>query len=172
MSTTTTSSAAAATTTAKSCINVYNTPVDDIACAVPFTEDNVDHMSKCCKEADVISYYDDCGLYCLALGQSADDLTQCLYDEGLKYSEVFCRDNGTASATATGGGKLMPSASVVAESDEKKEKDDDKEKEENKEEDDDDSAGAIARPQGHTTVVGVVIGTLLFSATAFGAALI
>lgn len=170
MSTTTATSSAAASATPPTCINVYDTPVRDIACAVAYSEDNLDHMSKCCKEADVVSYYDDCGLYCLALGQSADDLTQCLYDEGLKYPEVFCRDNGTASATATGGGDLMPSSSVIATSGSKKETDDDTDEAED--DGDEDSAGALARPQEHTTVVGVVIGTLLFSATAFGAALI
>ena len=169
MSTTTTTTSAA-TAAPSTCINLYDTPVRDIACAVPYSKDNLNHMSKCCKKADVVSYYDDCGLYCLALGQSADDLTQCLYDEGLKYPEVFCRDNGTASATATGGGELMASASVVATSGAKKENDDEEEEEDN--DGDEDSAGALARPQGHTTVVGVVIGTLLFSATAFGAALI
>lgn len=172
MATTTTTSAATASPPTSNCINVYDTPVQDIACAVPFSKDNVDHMSKCCKKADVVSYYDDCGLYCLALDQSADDLTQCLYDEGLKYPEVFCRDNGTASATATGGGKLMASASVIASSSDKDDEDDEADNEEDDEDGDEDSAGALARPQGHTTVVGVVIGTLLFSATALGAALV
>ena len=163
MATTTTTSAATATST--HCSNLYDTPVRDIACAVPYSKDNLDYMSKCCNNADVVSYYDDCGLYCLALGQSAEDLTKCLYGKGVKYEDVFCRNNGTASATATGGGDLMSSASVVATSGAKKDKDDD-------DDDDDDSAGALAQPHGRTTVVGVVLGTLLFSATVFGAALV
>lgn len=73
----TTSAAAVPTTTSSTtcAANLYDTPVRDIACAMPYSDDNIDRLKKCCKGADIISYYDDCGLYCLALEQSAEELT-------------------------------------------------------------------------------------------------
>lgn len=181
----TTSAAAVPTTTSSTtcAANLYDTPVRDIACAMPYSDDNIDRLKKCCKGADIISYYDDCGLYCLALEQSAEELTDCLYDEGAKYQDVFCRDGGDASATATGDTKPLESAdtTVVSGSGKKGGDDDDDDDEDSDsssgssnddDDEDDDSPAAMIRPQGHTTVAGVVVGTLLFLAPAFGAILI
>lgn len=155
--------------------NLYDTPVRDIACAMPHSDKNIDMMTKCCKDADIVSYYDDCGIYCLALGQSSEDLSKCLYDAGAKYENVFCRDGGDASATATGNTKPLPSADteVVKGGKGGDDKDDDGDDKDGDDEDgdDDDSAAGVARPQ-HTTLAGVVVGTLLFTATAFGGMLL
>ncbi|KAL2108534.1 hypothetical protein VUR80DRAFT_3697 [Thermomyces stellatus] len=148
---------------------LYDTPVHDVACAMPYSEDNIDLMSKCCKEADVISYYDNCGLYCLALGQSAEELTDCLYDGGARYEHVFCRDGNDASATATGAEPRESADTEVVKSGD--DNDDDGDDGDGDGDDDDEGAAAFTRPS-HTTVAGVVIGTLLFTATAFGGIMI
>lgn len=97
--------------------NLYNIPVQDASCAIPFgSSDNaIDIMSGCCNSAPVISYFDDCGLYCLAQDQSVEDLTSCLMQSGALPQDVFCRGNVTA--TATGSSDSLPTsaqASVVA----------------------------------------------------------
>lgn len=175
MSTTTTS--ASATSTATGCgAQLYNIPVQDAACAIPYGGNHTDIMSACCKSADVISYYDDCGLYCLALDQSVADLTSCLFDEGAADSDVFCRGNTTA--TATGSGDSLPAsvtASVVASATGDASKSGDS------------SSGTgtstgsgsasetskSAAPRSQTSVgvntLGLAIGALLFSATTLGA---
>ncbi|OJJ06759.1 hypothetical protein ASPVEDRAFT_46107 [Aspergillus versicolor CBS 583.65] len=99
MSTTTSSSAAAATCTG----NAWVLPVQDIACGLISTSDKYsDIMDKCCGDADVESYNDDCGLYCLAQGQSGNDLLDCIREEGAKDGDFFC-----------GGGNLTHTASAA-----------------------------------------------------------
>lgn len=175
----TTSASAAATTAAPpsgTCgATLYDTPVDDVACAIPYSEDGIDWMSKCCKDADVISYYDNCGLYCLALGQSAADLTSCLLEEGAKDGQVFCRNGVDASssdagATATGAEPRESADTTVVQSGEDNESSDGEGGSDGGDDDsegDDEDAAAFTRPS-QTTLAGVVIGTLLFTATAFG----
>ncbi|ETS74049.1 hypothetical protein PFICI_13915 [Pestalotiopsis fici W106-1] len=167
MSTTTTSASASATCGAR----LYDIPVQDAACALPYGGNHTDIMSACCKSADVISYYGDCGVYCLALDQSVADLTSCLFDQGAADQDVFCRGNTTA--TATGSGDSVPtsaSASVVASAT------------------GDSSSGSgtstgsgsasetsksAAAPRSQAavgvTTLGLTIGALLFSATTLGA---
>ncbi|RDW67237.1 uncharacterized protein DSM5745_09103 [Aspergillus mulundensis] len=94
---TTTSTSAAATCTG----NAWVLPVQDIACAVRSTSGNYSSiMDKCCGVADVESYNDDCGLYCLAQEQSGDDLLKCIQDNGAGDSDVFC-GGGNLTQTAT-----------------------------------------------------------------------
>ncbi|TQN65385.1 hypothetical protein CSHISOI_10052, partial [Colletotrichum shisoi] len=114
-----TSAAAAAPSTTACGSRLYDTPVQDRVCAMPYGGNHTDIMSACCRDADVVAYYDNCGLYCLALGQSIKDLQDCLFEQGAGYTDVFCRDNGNvnASATATGNQDQPPAsaqASVVA----------------------------------------------------------
>lgn len=111
---TSTSAAASASATVAQCgATLYDIPVSDAACAVAFGGNHTSVMSDCCKSADVVSYADDCGLYCLALDQTVEDLLKCMYGQGIGYSDAFC--NGTANATATGSGASLASgASVVA----------------------------------------------------------
>ncbi|TDZ13503.1 hypothetical protein C8035_v004398 [Colletotrichum spinosum] len=96
------------------CSNLYNQPNQDRNCAMPYRSNNTDIMKKCCGDADVVSYYDNCGLYCIALGQSVADLRDCLFDEGAGWTDVFCRDNGNANASATATGNSAPDASASA----------------------------------------------------------
>lgn len=49
--------------------NVWEIPVEDASCGMPFGGNHTDIMSECCGKADVVSYRNDCGLYCLAIGK-------------------------------------------------------------------------------------------------------
>ncbi|KAK1598427.1 uncharacterized protein LY79DRAFT_576154 [Colletotrichum navitas] len=106
---------AAPSSTAPVCTsNLYDTPSQDRVCAMPLAGNHTDIMSACCRDADVVSYYDGCGIYCLALGQSVRDLQDCLFDQGAGYTAVFCRDNGDVNASATATGNVPPPASAQA----------------------------------------------------------
>ena len=155
--------------------SLYEMPVRDIACAVRYSEDNIKHMADCCNDADVIAYYNNCGLYCLAQGQSAKDLTDCLYEKKVPYQDVFCNGNQTASATGSGTAGLVPSASasVVAGNDD--DNDDDNNNNngsgsnnngDSNNNDNGDGGSAASKPG--VGVMGVTVGALLFSAL-FGA---
>jgi hypothetical protein len=82
-------------------------PTQDIACAVTFRspdglpDDIEDKMQSCCKDADVESFAQDCGLYCHAIGQSVADLTKCFQDAGIQPGWIWCNGNNTATATRT-----------------------------------------------------------------------
>ncbi|KAL4965295.1 uncharacterized protein BDV14DRAFT_199992 [Aspergillus stella-maris] len=96
MSSTSTSTAAAATCTG----NAWVLPVQDVACAVTSVSDNYTTiMNECCKDATVENYNDDCGLYCLAQGQTGQELLDCISDQGATDGDFFCggRLNETSS---------------------------------------------------------------------------
>lgn len=99
--------------------SLYDIPVNDTACAIPFGGNHTDVMSNCCKSADVVSYNDNCGLYCLVIDQTVSDVTQCLYGDGIGWADAFCRGDGndTATATAGSGGALATGASVISNGD-------------------------------------------------------
>lgn len=111
-------------TTSSACgTTLYDIPVQDAACAMPYGGNHTTLMLGCCKgDADVVSYADDCGLYCRASGQSVDDLTACLYGAGAAWEDVFCRGNGTATATGASGADAtaLPSGASVVTSDSSK----------------------------------------------------
>ncbi|KAL2849837.1 hypothetical protein BJY01DRAFT_245775 [Aspergillus pseudoustus] len=98
MSATTTSSAAAATCTGG--VSSWILPVQDAACGLPSAGNASAIMDKCCGIADVTSFNDDCGLYCLAQGQNVGDLLHCIEDAGAIPGQFFCTANQTATATA------------------------------------------------------------------------
>ncbi|KAK3302965.1 uncharacterized protein B0T15DRAFT_260022 [Chaetomium strumarium] len=176
MTSTSMTAAASATSTACGGALVYDIPVQDASCAMPFGGNHTDIMAKCCGSADVVSYYNNCGLFCLSQDQTVRELMDCLFKEGAADNAVFCRGNTTASAT--GSATDLPasaSASVVA------------------------TGGSGAKTSGGTSgtasgsgsaatsttsdnaapgssvpsfgngFTGLAIGALLFSATAFGA---
>ena len=164
--------------TAGGCHNLYVIPTQDAACAMPFGGNNTDIMSKCCKDANVISYYDDCGLYCLAIGQNVGNLTSCLHENGAGDRDVFCGGEVNATATETGPGDVPETASArVVASGSSDSDDDDNSNGSNgggngngnsdNSDGDDDSAATQARPV--FSVLGFTVGALLVSATAFGA---
>ncbi|KAL1883339.1 hypothetical protein Daus18300_000397 [Diaporthe australafricana] len=111
---TSTTASAGATNTCTS-PSLYDIPVNDTACAIPYGGNHTDVMSNCCKSADVVSYQDNCGLYCLVIDQTVSDVTDCLYGDGIAWADAFCNGEGndTATATAGGGGALATGASVV-----------------------------------------------------------
>lgn len=112
--TSTSASASASATIAQCGATLYNIPVRDAACAVAFGGNHTSVMADCCQSADVISYADDCGLYCLAQDQTVEDLLNCMYGQGIGYSDAFCNGTANATATGTGSGTLGSGASVVA----------------------------------------------------------
>ncbi|KAI1463284.1 uncharacterized protein F4812DRAFT_463820 [Daldinia caldariorum] len=165
------SSAPSPTPTSWSCgSQLYNIPVQDAACGVPAIDNSTDIMVACCGNVDVVSYYDGCGLYCLAAGQSVGDLSQCIQDKGLFPGYVFCTQSSNATATDTGAPlPTSANATVVAShgstaSPTKSGGNSDSTSTETP------GAAAGLRPE-YTTVgtLGATIVALLFSATAFGA---
>lgn len=100
MSTTTT--ALSSTPTTCTGASVYEIPITDAACAAPASKNNAaDAFDQCCKSASIEKYDHDCGLYCLAQGQTIGDLVDCLTSSGLKDGDVFCTQGNNASASAT-----------------------------------------------------------------------
>ncbi|KAM0820698.1 hypothetical protein AB5N19_06518 [Seiridium cardinale] len=168
MSTTTTSTSAAATCGS----TLYDIPVQDAACALPYGGNHTDIMSACCKSANVVSYYENCGLYCLAEGQSVSDLTDCLHDNGASWTDVFCR--GNTSATATGSDSSLPTsagASIVATASDASKTGDSTASGTSSSSTSSSTGNAASRSQSSNgiTTLGLTIGALLFSATTLGA---
>jgi hypothetical protein len=172
------SSASAASSSTACAAQLYNQPNQDNTCAMPYTKDHISIMEKCCGDAQIVSYYDNCGIYCVAIDQSTDALSKCLFKEGAGDADVFC--SGSKKVTKTEDAKVPATAqaSVVSSKD-----DDDKD-------DDDESsstgtstatgtassadssstetdAPSSAAKSGISTM-GVAIGALLFSSFAFG----
>ncbi|OOF91375.1 hypothetical protein ASPCADRAFT_211201 [Aspergillus carbonarius ITEM 5010] len=81
--------------------NIYVLPIQDAACALPNTGNASTIMSKCCSPASPTTYDNDCGIYCLAQGQSVKDLLSCIQSNGA-VTEPFCSGNMSATATASG----------------------------------------------------------------------
>ncbi|KNG91722.1 hypothetical protein ANOM_000238 [Aspergillus nomiae NRRL 13137] len=79
----------------------YEIPVQDAACAVPNNSKYSTILSKCCNSAPVSAYDHDCAIYCLAMGQSVQALTDCLYDAKVDWGDVWCHGNTSATATGT-----------------------------------------------------------------------
>ncbi|EPS26422.1 hypothetical protein PDE_01358 [Penicillium oxalicum 114-2] len=98
--TTTTTNAAIATPTA--CTgNVYVLPnVTDAACGAPISGNITDAFDSCCKGNTPTKYENDCGIYCLAIGQDIGQLTKCLEQKSGSYA-VFCNKGTNATATAS-----------------------------------------------------------------------
>lgn len=115
---TATSATSAASPTSSGCGAIlYNIPVQDASCALPYGGNHTAIMSACCGSADVVAYADNCGLYCLAEGpQTVANLVACMEQHGAAYSDVFCRGEGnaTASSATAGSATLASGASVVA----------------------------------------------------------
>lgn len=168
MSATTTTHHAATPTPSSGCGSLlYDIPTKDAACALSYGGNHTDIMTGCCQQ--VVSYQNDCGLYCLAQGQSVSDLTQCLYDGGAAYQDVFCNAQTNATATATGNVEPTASGATVVGSNKPHKSDDGSDSGDQNSDGDDDSAAAPARIVGGVNALGVAIGALLLSSTLFGA---
>ncbi|KAK2676841.1 hypothetical protein RAB80_005581 [Fusarium oxysporum f. sp. vasinfectum] len=148
MSKTSTSTAASQT----ACADIYNTPNQDNVCAMFRKDNHTDIMQACCGEAKIISYSGDCGLYCVALDQTIDQLSKCLYDHGAPDEKgVWC--SGNAKTTKTKDANIPryctshPSSSKSSETS---------------------NAAANTSPQFVTTTLGLTIGALVLSSMAIG----
>ncbi|RYP71493.1 hypothetical protein DL771_004748 [Monosporascus sp. 5C6A] len=176
---TTTTTGGTATQTGSCGATLFDIPTRDFACAVPFSvgdRDYTDIMAQCCGAADVVSYRGNCGLYCLAVDQSVTELTDCLHDAGAGWGDVFCNGNGTATATAPGETDVpaTASASVVATgggdgAGDGESRDGNADNADAPDASDSPGAAPGLRPQFGVSTLGLTIGALLFSATAFGA---
>lgn len=102
--------------TSTACTNLYNPPNQNAVCAMPSTSTYLDYMSSCCGDAQIVSYDDNCGIYCVALDQTISDLIECLMEEGAeeKPQDVFCSGNTTESKTEDGDVPSSAGVSVVA----------------------------------------------------------
>ncbi|KAM5376241.1 hypothetical protein ACJZ2D_005612 [Fusarium nematophilum] len=151
-------SAPATATTA--CTNLYDTPNQDATCAMPFKDSYIDIMKACCGDAKVVSYYNDCGLYCVALDQTVADLEKCLLGKEPLPQDVFCSGKNTSSltsdpavpataqATTSGTSTGTAAASTGTNTD---------------------NAAPGVVPQSSVSTLGLAIGALLFSSMALGA---
>ncbi|EEP79208.1 predicted protein [Uncinocarpus reesii 1704] len=74
-------------------------------------------MEKCCN-SPVVTYGEDCGMYCLASGGTVGELVRCIIGDGVADGQVFC--NMASNATATG------SATPTATNSDRDDDDDDK----------------------------------------------
>lgn len=83
---------------------------------MPYSDQYFSYMSSCCGDASIVSYDDDCGIYCVALDQTISDLIECLMEEGAekKPQDVFCSGNTTESKTEDGNVPATAGVSVVA----------------------------------------------------------
>ncbi|CAJ2503045.1 Uu.00g104390.m01.CDS01 [Anthostomella pinea] len=169
MSSTTT--AASATPSVACSSNLYDIPVTDAACAVAFGGNHTDVMSGCCKSADVVSYYDDCGLYCLAADQSVKALQDCLFAGGMAWQSVFCNAGVNATATATDASVPATAQASVVSSGDSSSSDggDDGKGGSDSSPTSSEGAGPRLQPDFSVSKLGLTIGALLFSATALGA---
>ncbi|EYE91871.1 uncharacterized protein EURHEDRAFT_405548 [Aspergillus ruber CBS 135680] len=98
----TTASPATATSTTCDGSGQYELPVKDAACGVPNIKNYQSLFDNCAKPAGSRPYYHDCALWGLAVDQSVQDLTDCLYKAGVAWEDVWCHGdtNGTATATS------------------------------------------------------------------------
>ncbi|KAJ5667801.1 uncharacterized protein N7477_006371 [Penicillium maclennaniae] len=100
MTTTTTSALATATGCGAS---VYQIPITDAACAAKISGNITSVFDTCCKGNSPVKYDSDCGIYCLAQGQTVGELSDCLMSQSNNYRDIFCegKQNATATAAAT-----------------------------------------------------------------------
>ncbi|OBS17686.1 hypothetical protein FPOA_09419 [Fusarium poae] len=180
---TTVSSASAPSASTACAAQLFNQPNQDNTCALPYKDEYLPMMEKCCGDAKIVSYYDNCGIYCVALDQTIGELSKCLFGEGAGDADVFCSGSKKTTKTKDADVPATAQASVVSS------KDDD-----NKDDDDEDSSSAASSgtatgtassssetssetgnaapslaPKSGISTVGLAIGALLFSSFAAGA---
>ncbi|KAJ5474331.1 hypothetical protein N7475_003897 [Penicillium sp. IBT 31633x] len=164
---TTTTTGAVSTSTGCGTSYQYEIPVKDAACGVPNTNKYKGYMSACAKPAGFVAYNNDCAIYALAVDQSVQDLTDCLYDAGVAWKDVWCHGSTNATATATS----YPTSTETAS---KKSSTTDKEKStgtatESSATSTSTSGAAASLPKAHTSLKAVMlVSTLLFSAALVG----
>lgn len=88
----------------------YKLPLKDASCGIPNNPKYAPLLEICAQPAKVQTYDHDCALYAPALHQSVQNLTDCLYDAGVGWEDVWCFGSINATATVTG----YPTATVTA----------------------------------------------------------
>ncbi|KAJ4309068.1 hypothetical protein N0V84_011722 [Fusarium piperis] len=117
---TTVSSAAPTGTLA--CRNLYDTPNKDATCGLSYSDKHIDIMKECCGDAQIVSYFDNCGLYCVALGQTTGELQKCMWDNGAAWEAPFC--SNTTGTSLTTDPKIPATARATVISNDDKDDDD------------------------------------------------
>lgn len=103
MSLTTTALSTTSTSTSTCNAKVYEIPTNDASCAAKLSGNMSTVFDDCCKGDAPVKYNNDCGIYCLAQGQTVEELSSCLMSKSNNYRDVFClgKQNATATASAT-----------------------------------------------------------------------
>ncbi|RSL96472.1 hypothetical protein CEP52_011481 [Fusarium oligoseptatum] len=169
----TTASTATATSTL-ACKNLYDTPNKDATCGLSYSKKHIQIMKECCGDAQIVSYFDNCGLYCVALGQTTAELQKCMWDQGAAWEAPFCSNTTGTSLTADPKIPATAKATVISND---KDDDDDGDK-------DSDSSGTKSASGADSTntdnaaptlaapsisKMGIAIGVLLLSSLTLGA---
>ncbi|KAL2670222.1 hypothetical protein Neosp_014689 [[Neocosmospora] mangrovei] len=173
----TTASTATATSTL-ACKNLYDTPNKDATCGLAYSKKNIQIMKECCGDAQIVSYFDNCGLYCVALGQTTAELQKCMWDQGAAWEDPFCSNTTGASLTADPKIPATARATVIS-----NDKDDDDDDDDDGDKDSDSSGTTTASSADSTNTdnaapavappsiskMGFAIGALLLSSLTLGA---
>ncbi|KAF4470582.1 hypothetical protein FALBO_2518, partial [Fusarium albosuccineum] len=112
----TTVSTATATSTL-ACKNLYDTPNKDATCGLSYSKKHIEIMKDCCGEDQIVSYFDNCGLYCVALGQTTAELQKCMWDKGAAWEAPFCSNTTGTSLTADPKIPATAKATVISNGD-------------------------------------------------------
>lgn len=174
----TTASTATATSTL-ACKNLYDTPNKDATCGLSYSKKHIQIMKECCGDAQIVSYFDNCGLYCVALGQTTDELQKCMWNHGAAWEAPFC--SNTTGTSLTADPKIPATAKATVISNDKDGDDDDDDDDGDK---DSDSSGTKSASSADSTntnnavptvappsisKMGLAIGALLLSSLTLGA---
>ncbi|KAI5293298.1 hypothetical protein KEM52_005668, partial [Ascosphaera acerosa] len=148
---------------------LYNIPVRDAACGMPNTGNNTEILESCCK-VPVQTYPNKCGIYCLALGQTLDDLRQCIIKLNLGR-DAFCNNTANGTAYATGSASTtLASTSTADETGTTTGTSTAKPTETSKKDgDDDDSSAAAAMVIPHLSTAGMGVLAVMVCSAVFGA---
>lgn len=168
----------ATATSTLACKNLYDTPNKDATCGLSYNKKHIQIMKECCGEAQIVSYFDNCGLYCVALGQTTAELQKCMWDQGAAWEAPFCSNTTGASLTADPKIPATAKATVIS-----NDKDDDDDDDDDGDKDSStsgtrsassadstntDNAGPTVAPPS-ITKMGLAIGALLLSSLTLGA---
>ncbi|KAJ5860244.1 uncharacterized protein N7529_007554 [Penicillium soppii] len=159
---TTTTTGSAATSTVCGTSAQYELPVKDAACGIPNSDKYEGYLSKCAKSVGVTSYNNDCAIYALAVDQSVQDLTDCLYDAGVKWKDVWCYGSTNATATAASYPTSKETSSALS-TDKKKSSTSTSSSATSTST----SGATVTLPNAHTSLKGVMVLSTLFVGAVF-----
>ncbi|KAL4965962.1 uncharacterized protein BDV14DRAFT_199413 [Aspergillus stella-maris] len=92
---------------------LYDIPANHPACAMPKSSAYKTIMSTCCGAAPVLPN-SECSYYCLALGQTVNDLAHCLIDGSKdRHGQVWCNAYTNTDAAEAEDVSITLSPSLV-----------------------------------------------------------